>query len=69
MRQKEAVAAHPEAETLGGDVPRTLITGLDPNAINELCFQKELFSPVLAETSLPGYDARRFPAKRGSLLQ
>ena len=59
-RQKEAVAAHPEAETLGGDVPRTFITGLDPNAEDEICFQKELFSPVFAQTSLPGKDAAEF---------
>jgi aldehyde dehydrogenase (NAD(P)+) len=59
-RQKEVVAAHPEAEILGGDVPRTLVTGLDPNSENELCFQKEVFSPVFAQTSLPGKDAREF---------
>ncbi len=59
-RQKEAVAAHPEAETLGGDVPRTFITGLDPNAEGEICFQKELFGPVFAQTSLPGKDAGEF---------
>jgi aldehyde dehydrogenase (NAD(P)+) len=59
-RQREAVAAHPEAETLGGEVPRTFITGLDPNAENEICFQKEFFSPVFAQTSLPGKDAAEF---------
>jgi aldehyde dehydrogenase (NAD(P)+) len=59
-RQMEAVAAHPEAETLGGDVPRTFITGLDPHAENEICFQKEFFSPVFAQTSLPGKDAAEF---------
>jgi aldehyde dehydrogenase (NAD(P)+) len=58
--QKEAVAAHSGAETFGGDVPRTIITGLDPNAADELCFQKELFCTVLAETSLPGRDAAEF---------
>jgi aldehyde dehydrogenase (NAD(P)+) len=59
-RQKEAVAAHPEAELFDGDVPRTLITGLDPNAENKLCFQREIFSPVFAQTSLPGRDAAEF---------
>jgi aldehyde dehydrogenase (NAD(P)+) len=59
-RQKEAVAAHPEAETLGGEVPRTFITGVDPNAKNEICFQKEFFSPVFAQTSLPGKEAAEF---------
>ena len=59
-RQKEAVLAHPEAEILGGEVPRTLITGLDPDAPNEICYQKEFFSPVFAETCLPGKDAAAF---------
>ena len=58
--QKEALAAHPEAELLGGEIPRTLITNLDPDAANELCFQKELFSPVFAQTSLLGKDAAEF---------
>jgi aldehyde dehydrogenase (NAD(P)+) len=58
--QKEAMAAHPEAELLGGEIPRTLITGLDPNAGNESCFQKEFFCPVLAQTSLPGEDTIDF---------
>lgn len=31
-RQKEAVKIHPEAELFSGDVPRTLIAGLDPDA-------------------------------------
>ena len=59
-RQKEAVAVHPEAEAFGGEVPRTLITGLDANAENEYCFRKEFFSPVFAQTSLPGKDSAEF---------
>lgn len=59
-RQKAAVAAHPEAELFGGDVPRTLITGLDPAAENEYCYQEEIFSPFFAETSLPGKDTAEF---------
>jgi aldehyde dehydrogenase (NAD(P)+) len=59
-RQKEAVAVHPEAEILGGEVPRTLITGLDPKTDNEYCFQKEFFGPVFAQTNLPGRDAAEF---------
>jgi len=55
-RQQEAVKAHPEAELFSGDVPRTLILGIDPDAEAELCFQKELFSPVLAQIDLPGRD-------------
>jgi aldehyde dehydrogenase (NAD(P)+) len=59
-RQQEALKAHPEAENFSGDVPRTLIAGLDPNAEAELCFQKELFSPVLAQIDLPGRDTAEF---------
>ncbi|MGB8215051.1 MAG: aldehyde dehydrogenase family protein [Anaerolineales bacterium] len=58
--QKEAVALHPDAEILGGEIPRTLITGLDPNAEDEACFQEEFFCPVFAQTSLPGKDAADF---------
>jgi len=53
-RANEAVRIHPEAELFSGDVPRTLILGLDPQAGEELCFQQELFSPVLAQIDLPG---------------
>jgi len=59
-RQQEAVRAHPEAELFNGDVPRTLIVDLNPGAEAELCFQKELFSPVLAQVDLPGRDTAEF---------
>ncbi len=59
-RQQEAVKAHPQAELFPGDVQRTLIVDMDPNAEAELCFQKELFSPVLAQINLPGRDASEF---------
>ncbi len=59
-RHQEAVNAHPEAELFTGDVPRTLILGIDPDAEAELCFQKELFSPVLAQIDLPGRDTAGF---------
>lgn len=59
-RQKAALAAHPDAELLGGDVPRTLITELDPNAVDEYCFNTEFFGPVFAQTSLPGVDAAAY---------
>jgi aldehyde dehydrogenase (NAD(P)+) len=55
-RQKEAAAIHPEAETLGGNGGRTLITGLDPQAEAEYCFTNEVFGAVLAQVSLPGKD-------------
>jgi aldehyde dehydrogenase (NAD(P)+) len=59
-RQRAAVEAHPEAELFGGDVPRTLIAGLDPAAADEPGFAEELFGAVLAETSLPGGSAAEF---------
>lgn len=59
-RQKLALSAHPEAELFPGDVPRTLITDLDPNEEDELCFRRELFTPVFAQTSLPGRDPIEF---------
>ena len=33
---------------------------LDPDAEAEICFQKELFSPVLAQINLPGRDTAEF---------
>ena len=62
-RQQEAVRAHPEAELFSGDVPRSMIVGVDPAAEAELCFQKELFSPVLAQVDLPGRDTAEFLQK------
>ncbi len=53
-RQRAAVAVHPDAELYPGEVPRTLIPGIDPTATDELCFTTELFGAVLAQTSLPG---------------
>ncbi len=59
-RQRQAQAAHPNAELLGGDVPRTLITDVDPNAEREYCFETEFFGPVFAQTCLPGQDAATY---------
>jgi len=62
-RQKAALARHPAAELLGsGPVPRTLITGLDPDRAGEACFTDEFFGPVLAQTSLPGRTPAEFLA-------
>ncbi|MDI6632537.1 MAG: aldehyde dehydrogenase family protein [Bacillota bacterium] len=60
-RQKAAVAAYPNAELLGGgEVPRTLITDVDPNGEEEYCFKTEFFGPVYAQTSLPGKDTAEY---------
>lgn len=58
-RHASLKAAHPDAESFDGDVPRTLITGVDPEA-DDPCFTAEVFGPVLAETALPGSDPRSF---------
>jgi aldehyde dehydrogenase (NAD(P)+) len=63
-RQAEAVRAHPGAELIdapgAGVVPRTLITGLDPEDAACYGFNEEFFGGVLAQTSLPGGDALAF---------
>jgi hypothetical protein len=64
QRQAEAVSHHPTAELLDpageGHVPRTLITALDPNATDEVCFREETFGTVIAETALLGKTAAEF---------
>jgi aldehyde dehydrogenase (NAD(P)+) len=59
-RWQRAVGAHPDAERFAGEVPRTLITGVDPQRGGDICFNTEFFGAVLAETSLPGADAASF---------
>lgn len=60
-RQRRLTEDHPQAERFAGDVPRTLISGLDP-AEDDPCFTLEAFAPVLAETRLPGSDPASFLA-------
>lgn len=63
VRQQSVVAAHPNAQILDApekDVPRTLVTGLDAYAKDEVCFKEEFFGGVLAQTGLPGSDASEF---------
>ena len=59
-RQRGAVEAHPEAELLGGDVPRTLLTDLHSDNVGEPAFRTEYFGPVLGVTRLPGATAAEF---------
>ena len=58
-RQAAFAGAYEGAETLGGEVPRTFITGLDPDA-DEYCFTTEAFAPVYSQTSLPGATTAEF---------
>jgi aldehyde dehydrogenase (NAD(P)+) len=64
QRQQDAVSAHPEAELLDerGDVPRTLVSSVPPARRDDMCFRTEAFGSVLADTRLPGADARSFLA-------
>jgi len=59
-RQAQAVERHPDAELLGGEVPRTLLTNLDPGDSDEPAFTGELFAPVLGVTRLSGRTQREF---------
>jgi aldehyde dehydrogenase (NAD(P)+) len=61
-RQHGAVEAHPEAELLGGDpeVPRTLLTDLHPDDMDEPAFRTEYFGPVLGVAHLPGATPAEF---------
>ena len=55
---------HGRVESIGqagdGIAPRVLITQIDPDDVNALCFREEAFGTVLAQTSLPGTDAAAF---------
>ena len=53
-RHREVISAHPESELFGGDIPRTLVTGLDARNGEEYCFREECFGAVLAQTAIPG---------------
>jgi hypothetical protein len=64
-RQKSALTAHPNAELLdaaGDGVPRTLVPEVPAEPGDDFCFKEEAFGGVLAETRLPGADARAFLA-------
>jgi Aldehyde dehydrogenase family len=55
-RQQMFVAAHPEAEQIGSGqdkkLPWTLIEGVDPEQVDDVCFNTEAFCGLFAETSL-----------------
>jgi hypothetical protein len=58
------VAAHPEARHFGrpraGDLPWTLISDLDPTRTDDICFRREAFCSVLAETAVSAPSASAF---------
>jgi acyl-CoA reductase-like NAD-dependent aldehyde dehydrogenase len=55
-RQSTFVAEHPEAEQIGdaqdGQLPWTLITGVQPGNLEDICFTTEAFCGLFAETGL-----------------
>lgn len=55
-RYQAFLSAHPEAERIGyavdGQLPWTLISGIDPNHSDDICFTTEAFCSVFAETTL-----------------
>ena len=61
-RQQSALKAHPDAELLdsGSGVPRTLVSRVSPERVDDFCFREEAFGGVLTETRLPGQGARAF---------
>ena len=52
-RQQAVLQQYPDAEQFGDSVPRTLVTGLDPEK-DQYLFREEVFGPVLGQVSLPG---------------
>jgi len=56
-RHSTFLAAHPDAECFGepaeGELPWTLVSGLDAESEEEICFDTEAFCGVFSETSLP----------------
>jgi acyl-CoA reductase-like NAD-dependent aldehyde dehydrogenase len=62
--QKTFVTHHPEAKEIGGDdrehVPWTIIEDVDPKAANDICFRRESFSGLCAETSISGKSPSEF---------
>jgi len=57
-------SAHPEAECIGsasdGDLPWTLIPGLDPASATDICFTTEAFCSLISETGVPADGAADF---------
>jgi len=55
-RHKTFVQEHPEAEQIGAStekhLPWTLIAGVDPGNIDDVCFTTEVFCSLFAETAL-----------------
>lgn len=70
--QKEFVRVHPEAIQIRGDdkehVPWTIIENVDPQAAGDICFNRESFSGLCAETSIAGDSPTAFLRNAVSFL-
>ena len=66
-RHAAFLAAHPGAETFGaatdGELPWTLISGLEPEAEDEICFHTEAFCGLTSETALTAESPAEFLAR------
>ncbi len=66
-RHAAFLEAHPDAETFGaatdGELPWTLIAGLEPAEENEICFHTEAFCGLTSETGLAGSSPAEFIAR------
>jgi aldehyde dehydrogenase (NAD(P)+) len=62
--QRSFIHEHPEAIEIGGQdddhIPWTIIEDVDPNSTNDICFQRESFSGLCAETSLKAESTSEF---------
>jgi acyl-CoA reductase-like NAD-dependent aldehyde dehydrogenase len=62
--QRTFVREHPEAIELGGGfkdhVPWTIIEDVDPESTNDICFRRESFSGLCAETSIDAKSPSEF---------
>jgi len=63
-RYKEYIAAHPEAlqfgTATGGHLPWTVIADVDPETANDICFKREAFCGLCAETAIEAPSVARF---------
>jgi len=63
-RHAEFLAAHPEASLYGspelGQLPWTIIPGVDPSTTNDICFKREAFCSLCAETAIESPDVVSF---------
>jgi acyl-CoA reductase-like NAD-dependent aldehyde dehydrogenase len=63
-RYRRFLEAHPEARVYGeakeGELPWTLISGVDPTAEDDICLRSEAFCSVCAETGLAAADTVEF---------